>query len=397
MFLQSLKARNPELIRAAVRFHREGSIPANSYVLDLDAMEENARLLSAEAAKHGLRVFGMAKQFSRHAQALNAVAKGGIDAFVAVDLACARAIHGNGHRLGHLGHLVQIPQAEAATAMAMTPDYWTVFSLDKAREISEHCRRKGSVQSLLLRIHAEGDTFYHGHEGGFSAETLETAVEAIQAMEGLRFAGLTSFPALLYDGKAQEVLPTHNLATLKQAAARLSGGAGRHIEINAPGTTSCVALQTLAEAGATQVEPGHALTGTTPLHAVRELPERPAMLHLSEVSHAHGGKPFFFGGGLYIDPVFPDYPLKALVGADPDALMAQEVAAEIPPDSAIDYYGILHPSKSQRIRTGDTVILGFRAQAFVTRAYVVGIEGLASGQPQVSGIHSSDGRDVRWP
>lgn len=397
MFLQSLKARNPGLIRAAVRFHQEGTIPANSYVLDLDAMEENARLLSEEAGKHGLRVFGMAKQFGRHARALEVVAKGGIDAFVAVDLACARAIHGNGHRLGHLGHLVQIPHAEAATAMAMNPDYWTVFSLDKAREISEHCRQRGRVQPVLLRIHAEGDTFYHGHEGGFPAETLETAVEAIQSMDGLHFAGLTSFPALLYDGEAQEVLPTHNLATLKQAARRLSGGSGRRIEINAPGTTSCVAMQMLAEAGATQVEPGHALTGTTPLHAVRELPERPAMLHLSEVSHAHGGKPFFFGGGLYIDPVFPDYLLKALVGADPDALMAQEVIAEIPPYSAIDYYGILHPARSQRIRTGDTVILGFRAQSFVTRAYVVGIEGLASGQPRVGGIHSADGKAVRWP
>ena len=31
----------------------------------------------------------------------------------------------------------------------------------------------------------------------------------------------------------------------------------------------------LSDSGATQVEPGHGLTGTSPLHAVQELPEQP--------------------------------------------------------------------------------------------------------------------------
>ena len=74
----------------------------------------------------------------------------------------------------------------------------------------------------------------------------------------------------------------------------------------------------LAEAGATQVEPGHGLTGTTPLHAVEDLPELPAVVYVSEVSHLHGGEAYCFGGGLYIDPVFPDYPVKAIVSREPD-------------------------------------------------------------------------------
>ena len=46
----------------------------------------------------------------------------------------------------------------------------------------------------------------------------------------------------------------------------------------------------LAAAGATQIEPGHGLTGTTPLHAVEDLPETPAVVYLSEVSHLIGAR-----------------------------------------------------------------------------------------------------------
>ena len=31
----------------------------------------------------------------------------------------------------------------------------------------------------------------------------------------------------------------------------------------------------------------------------------------------NAGRAYCFGGGLYIDPVFPDYDVKALVGPDP--------------------------------------------------------------------------------
>ena len=65
------------------------------------------------------------------------------------------------------------------------------------------------------------------------------------------------------------------------------------------------------------------------------------MLYLTEVSHFHQGRAYCFGGGLYIDPVFAPYPLKALVGPDPEAALAQEVAAATPDPAMIDYYGQL--------------------------------------------------------
>ncbi len=89
MFLKILMQRNRPFIETAINLHQAGEIPANSYVLDLDTMQANARLMADEANRLDL---------------------------VAVDLACARPIHQAGYRVGHIGHLVQISQAEALAA-----------------------------------------------------------------------------------------------------------------------------------------------------------------------------------------------------------------------------------------------------------------------------------------
>ena len=134
---------------------------------------------------------------------------------------------------------------------------------------------------------------------------------------GSRFAGITTFPALLFDAATRTVKPTPNLETLRLASETLARFGHKGIEINAPGTTSSVTLEALADAGATQVEPGHGLTGTTPLHVTSDLPETPAVVYLTEVSHLSGGEAFCFGGGLYIDPVFPNYQVRAIVAREP--------------------------------------------------------------------------------
>ena len=46
---------------------------------------------------------------------------------------------------------------------------------------------------------------------------------------------------------------------------------------------------------------------------------------------------------------------------------------------------------------GDTVVFGFRAQAFVTRAFVVPVSGISKGKPKVEGIFDSDGKVMGWP
>ena len=397
MFLNTLRRRNPGLILAAQRLHQQGQIPANAYVIDLDAVTANARLIRAEGDRLGLRVFAMTKQVARQSGFAQAVLAGGIDRAVAVDMACAVACHRAGLRIGHLGHLVQIPRAEAAAAAAMQPDFWTVFSDDKAAEAAAASRSAGREQAILARVQTTGDTFYRGHEGGFAAGSAVDAARRIDALPGARFAGITTFPAQLYDHATRTIRHTPNLATLQRTADALHRAGFANIQINAPGTTSVVTLQALAEAGATQVEPGNGLHGTTPLHAVEDLPELPAVLYLTEVSHLHGGRAYCFGGGLYIDPVFPDYDVQALVGPEPTTDATALRSVEIPPPAAIDYYGMIDATGPNPPRTGDSVVFGFRGQAFVTRAHAVGIAGVSSGTARVVSVENAFGQAEPWP
>jgi len=398
MFLDVLRRRNPAFVLAAQRLHREGAIPANSYVIDLDTVAENARLTRTEAERLGLKVFAMTKQVARHSGFCKAVMEGGIDRAVAVDMACAIACVRAGLRVGHLGHLVQVPRAEAAMAARdIAPDYWTVFSEAKASEAATAAVAAGREQPVLARVQTAGDTFYRGHEGGFAAEDAVAAARMIEALPGARFAGITTFPAQLYDHATRKIRHTPNLTTLARTSEALARAGFGSIEINAPGTTSIVTMEALANAGATQVEPGNGLHGTTPLHAIEDLPERPAVLYLSEVSHLHGGRAYCFGGGLYIDPVFPEYDVQALVGAEPSTDATALRSVEIPPPAAIDYYGMIDATSARPPETGDTVIFGFRGQAFVTRAYAVGIAGVASGHPRVTTIENCFGQAEPWP
>ncbi|BCM20650.1 alanine racemase [Mesorhizobium sp. J8] len=398
MFLDVLRRRNPAFIEAAIGLHQQGKLPANAYVLDLDTVERNAKILKQEADRLGLKIFAMTKQVGRSSSFCKAVTRGGIERAVAVDMACARATHKAGMKLGHLGHLQQIAKFEAdAAARTFKPDYWTVFNDIKAEEAGRSAKAAGYVQDLLARIAAEGDIFYRGHEGGFDAGEIVAVADRLDAVPGGRFSGITTFPALLFDHAARKVLPTPNLATLSKAAEALAKAGRSGIEINAPGTTSSVMLAALAQAGATQCEPGNGLHGTTALHVMEDLPELPAVLYLTEVSHLSGGKAYCFGGGFYIDPIFPDYDVKAIVSAEPTTSASALRSVEVPPPSAIDYYAMIDAAGANAPRPGDSAVFGFRGQAFVTRAYVAGVSGISKGKPVVETIENGFGEPYAWP
>ena len=393
MFLRPLLDRNPRLVQAAIELHQAGEIPANSCVLDLDAIESNTAVLCGRARELGLTVYAMTKQLGRAPGALAAMARGGVDGFVAVDMACARPIVRDGHGLGHLGHLVQVPWAETAEAAGLEPDYWTVFSENKAAQAAAAAHRLGRSQRMLVRVFSDGDQFYPGHEGGVALEDLPAVIDLIAGTQGAEFAGLTTFPALLFDPATGGARLTPNVETLARAAeiAHRHPACPERLEINSPGTTSTEVLAMLASSGATQVEPGHGLTGTTPLHAVQDLPERPAVLYLSEVAHIHQGVPLCFGGGLYVDPVFGDYEVRTVVAHDPSEASTEPVPVDMPDPAGIDYYARLHPRGHRTVAEGATVIFGFRVQSFVTRALVVGLAGVSEGEPRVTGVWNGFG------
>ena len=228
MFLDVIRRRNPRLIEQAIALHQAGELPANAYVIDLDAVELNARAIAAEAAKYDLTVLAMTKQMGRNASFCRAVMRGGVAKAVAVDMGCARAVHRAGMEVGHIGHLSQIPRHEAEAAAAMAPDYWTVFNVEKAKEAGAAARKRGHDQPLMARIRAEGDRFYRGHEGGFPASDIAAVADALDRTPGGRFAGITTFPALLFDSETRKVKPTPNLETLRRAAEALAdAGRGR--------------------------------------------------------------------------------------------------------------------------------------------------------------------------
>ena len=88
MFLDRLIARNPGLAHAAVRLHQSGELLANTYLLDLDAIRANTRVIRAAADAVGLSLYAMTKQFARNPDACDAIADAGIPSAVAVDIGC---------------------------------------------------------------------------------------------------------------------------------------------------------------------------------------------------------------------------------------------------------------------------------------------------------------------
>jgi predicted amino acid racemase len=386
MFLDTLKARNADFLKAAVRLYEEGKLEANTYVLDLETIRDNASLISDRAKKFGLNVYAMTKQLGYPPDVHRVVADSGISSFVAVDWMGARTMHEQGFKLGHVGHLVQAPKGAVDQLVRMRPEVFTVFTLRKARELNEAAQKQDVRQDILLRVYGDTPLFYPGHEGGFHVGDVVDAAREIMKLGHVRIVGVTSFPCFLFDKEAQDVRPTVNLDAVLEAGRLLSRELGLTLtQINTPGTNSSELFEMIAQRGGTHVEPGHGLTGTTPLATVRETPEKPAILYLSEISHIYNGRGHVFGGGLYVDPVRGQYPLKALVGKE---LALRD--AELIPAGGIDYYGYIDGD----VKEGDPVIFGFRPQIFVSRGQVAAVDGIRDGNPTVAGYYDAHGNPI---
>jgi predicted amino acid racemase len=376
MFLERLRARNPELVRAAVRLHQAGLVRANTYLLDLDTLANNAEHIRSAAQGCGVQVYFMAKQFGRNPDASQTLLKAGLPSAVCVDAQCMEAHVRHGIPIGHVGHLVQTNRGTEDAVVAANAEVVTVFSLEAAIRLGQAAQRAGKEQPVLLRVQAPGDTFYFGHGGGFALGDIETIARTIEHIGGLRVVGVTSFPCLLANADRRTVEPTPNLRTIVEAATRLRKAGHSITQINAPGTTSAGTLATLAAAGATHVEPGNALHGTTPLHLFDDnAPELPAIVYVSEVSHLDGDDAYVFAAGYYVDRVLGAYELRAVVGREESAL-EQTLPVETAPEGAIHYYCILRSARQAGVRVGDSVVFCFRPQTFVTRARTQALAGL---------------------
>jgi predicted amino acid racemase len=403
MFLDVTARRNPSLIRVAARLQQTGAIPANTYVIDIDTVRENAKAMAAEAERVGIRLYAMTKHYNRNPLVTHAVLQAGLHSTVAVDVQCVQTLRRFGLPVGHVGHLVQIPKHDLRFVLATNPEVMTIFSVDKARQVSQAATALGVVQDVMLRVRADGDLIYPNEEGGIWEADLDAAAKEIGQLPGVRITGVVTFPGTLFDPNTLKIEAAPNFQTVLRAKERLTELGFEISQVNTPGAGSTLGFEVVASLGGTVAEPGHGLTGTTPTHLYLDnAPERPAMVYVNEVSHLFDGRAYVFGGGFYAcdtpatigdDSRFRTHAwdCRAFVGRDPETILDTLVPVDVASFfgrtvNATDYYGgTLVPQEPVDIRVGDTVVYGFRAQAFTTRAYVAVVENV-EGDPNVVGL-----------
>lgn len=391
MFLNTLKKTNPLLIKAAFDLHSKGLINANTYVLDIDSISDNAKMLMDKAEENGINLYMMTKQIGRNPEVAKAIARAGMDKAVVVDPWEAITLGRAGIKIGNVGHLVQIPKNMLEEILSFSPEIITIFSLEKAKEISTLSKSMGITSKLMLRVVGPNDFVYEGQVGGFKEENIIEVAKEIQALPNVEIEGVTAFPCLLFDYDEIKVKPTENSNTLIRVANRLKEELNINIkQINSPSATSMNTIPLLKEIGATHGEPGHALTGTTPLHGYSLEEEKTAYVYVSEISHLYEDKAYTYGGGFY----GRSHLTGALVGSNFDDLMNNFLEGEEISPESIDYYGTLKlGGKSAKV--GDTVIYCFRTQIFITRSQVAVVEGISKGDPKLIGIYDNQGRKLK--
>jgi predicted amino acid racemase len=98
-----------------------------------------------------------------------------------------------------------------------------------------------------------------------------------------------------------------------------------------------------------------------------------------------------FGGGFYARAK-----VRSALVIPPGGGEGTIFGVESPPADNIDYYRTLAvPDTQGVVKVGDTAILAFRTQIFVTRSRVAVVAGLRNGRPQLAGVFDSQGRDLK--
>lgn len=382
MFLNTTRKYNPNLIEAAFTLHQNGEILPDSYLIDMDMLLSNAQAILQKATSQGINLYFMLKQLGRNPYIAKKLIELGYRGAVVVDYKEAMVMMKHHIPIGNVGHLVQIPDACLEEIILYQPEVITVYSYEKIKRIQEIAEKYHLVQSILLRVYDDNDHIYSGQTAGFHIQKLTKLLERIKEFDHIKIAGITSFPCILFNEQTKENQPTPNLYTVKKGIEVLKAAGIIPSQINMPSATCCASLSCIAEHGGTMGEPGHGLSGTTPSHVMGNSIEKPAVVYVSEVSHNFKEHAYCYGGGYYRR----SHVENALVGKVFNNASSMKV---LPPElSSIDY----HFGLSKKAIVGDTVVMSFRFQIFVTRSDVVLVEGLQNGhKPKIVGYYDSLG------
>ena len=404
--LSKTRSQNPGLVKAAASLHRSGEIPPDTYVIDLDMVRINSDKLHREATRHGLTSYICAKQFGRNPLVCKAIMNSGIKQAMAHDIEGAKNLNRHGIPIGHVGHFGQIPTSELRYVLEkIRPDIITVFSVEKAKQISDMASKLKIDQRVMLKIVNDPRLELLMVGGGFTENEAVDAARLIQGMDNIQVAGLTAYPAFVFSIFQKKYQLSTNFEAMMRVANHLEKEVGIKIEqINAAGRNSVENMRLAAETGATHVEPGHAFIGTLACFALMEnSAEIPALVYVTEVSHFFSGHALAFGDsymttvgfGSVKGDIMYEY-VSACVGSDPDELITNVVPARpqyLPhDDSGWFLYCSLIPNSNKTVNVGDSVVFSFRPQVFRTpKGRVAVIDGIHKGNPRLLGLFDRTG------
>lgn len=375
LFLKRLLDTNKAFVDASLDLYKKGLILPDSYCIDVDMFLENAKNILNEAKKYNINLFYMLKQVGRNPYLAKKLEDLGYKGAVCVDFKEVEVMMKNNLKLCNIGHLVQIPKNMLSRVIEYGVEIITVYSYYMIKEISNIALSLNKTQDIMLRILDENSEIYPGQEAGFSVNEVKELIPKLKDLKGVKLNGITSFPCFLYSPDEKCIKETNNLFSVLEVNEFLKNQNLYVKHINLPSVSTVENIKKIYSYGGTDAEPGHALTGTTPLNIDSGI-EIPAYLYISEISHVFKNNSYFYGGGYY-----PRGHMKHGY-IDNKIVNVNNFNA-----TNIDYY----LSLEGKYNIFDPIILCFRTQMFVTRSDIVLIEGIHSNNIHIVGIYNTQG------
>ncbi len=383
MFLKSLVRHNKKFINAVFSLANQGLIAPNTYVIDLDTTYKNMQTIIKEANKENINLFFVPKHVGYNPYIAKKAIELGFKGVMPVDFEEASVMLKNNVKISHLGHLVQCPENMLKQFIKQGVGIITVYSLQKAQQINSIAKELGIVQDIMLKpIDIEKDTIYPQQEGGIAINEVEDFAKEVLKLSNVKINGVTSFPCFLFNPATKKVEATHNIKTVKKAQQILLNQGIKPKQINLPSVTCCSTLAQIKNNNGNYAEVGNGATGTTPLHALESNTQKeiPSMLYYSTISHSVNNKSYAYGGGYYSRShlkyfLTPDYKMHKAIK---------------PNDTSIDY----HIGLDSKLSDDTKLISCFRTQIFTTRAKVLLVEGVLSGNINIKACYGPLGYKI---
>lgn len=380
MFLNKLKERNEKLIDTAIKLHQNGDILPDSYVIDLNILIENAKKMLSVANEKGVKLLFMLKQLGRNPYIAKKLVEIGYEGAVVVDFNEAKIMMNNNIPIGNVGNLVQIPKAMIRELIEYGVGVITVFSIEKLEQINSIAKSLGITQNVIIKVYKKEDVFYSGQESGINLNQFDDFIKKSKSFKNIKIIGVTSFPAFLYSKETNEIEKKENYYTIYDAKNILEKNNIKVSHINLPSVTCINNINKNFLGNNIYGEPGHGLSGSTPAHAYNNLEEKPCVLYLSEVSHNFEKNAYVYGGGHYRRSNVENAIVSNGKKNKCDKVLKMN-------SDSIDYYFKLKNNHN----VGDTVIMSFRFQIFVTRSRVVLLDKI-NDEYSIVGTYDSLGR-----